>query len=174
MKTGKILIGFMLAALILLTGCSGDTERGAEDAALYGELKGVWFYPDSAVYDTDGDLTSFTAYQFTDEAVKRHDVTNSRVVSSLLGRYTIKDGKYAFVFNGQKQYALIEIRDVDGKDHLFWDNDTKTMEFVRMTDEEIEEYGIPADMMLDGEAELLGIETAAETKAASETSAASE
>ena len=80
-------------------------------------------------------------------------------MSYALNLYTIKDDKIVVNNDGQRQYALISVKEVDGKDHLFWDIDTKTMEFIRMTDEEIEEYGIPVDKMLSSEAELLGIET---------------
>ena len=151
----KILTGIVFAAVMVLAACSGgDTQMSEEDAALRQELIGVWFYPDSAVYDEDGDLTSFSTYQFTDSVLKRHDVENERITSYLLDKYTIKDGKFVVQTDGQKQYALINI-------------------------EEIEEYGIPSDKTLDSEAELLGIETTksdntVETEAAAETSAASE
>lgn len=175
MKIRKILIGVVFAAVMMFTACAGgDTQMSEEDIALQQKLIGVWFYPESAEYDEDGDLASFSAYQFTDRVVKCHDVTDTQIMSYLQDEYTIKDGKFVVQTDGQKQYALIEIKEVDGKDHLFWDIDTKTMEFIRMTDEEIGEYSIPADMILSSEAELLGIETTAETEAASETSAASE
>ena len=76
-----------------------------------------------------------------------------------MDKYTVKNGKFTVVADGRKQYAVVEIKEIDGKDHLFWDIDTKTMEFIRMTDEEIEEYSIPVDKLLSSEAELLGIET---------------
>ena len=180
MKIRKILVGVVFAAVMMFTACaSGDTQMSEEDAALQEKLIGVWFYPDSAVYDEDGDLTSFSTYQFTDSVLKRHDVEGEQITSYLLDKYTIKDGKFVVQTDGQKQYALINIEEIDGKDHLFWDIDTKTMEFTRMTDEEIEEYGIPSDKTLDSEAELLGIETTkadntVETEVAAETSAASE
>lgn len=174
MKIKRLLVGIVLAAAAVFAGCSENAEQSAEDAALQQELIGVWFYPDSAQYDEDGDLTSFSAYQFTENVVKCHDVTDTQIMSYALDEYTIKDGKIIVDNDGQKQYALISIENVDGTDHLYWDIDTKTMEFTRMTDEEIEEYSIPADKMLSGEADLLGIETTAETEAASETSAASE
>ena len=180
MKMRKILVGVVFVAVMMFTACSnGDTKMSEEDAALQQKLIGVWLYPDSAVYDEDGDLTSFSTYQFTDSVLKRHDVENEQITSYLLDKYTIKDGKFVVQADGQKQYALINIEEIDGKDHLFWDIDTKTMEFTRMTDEEIEEYGIPSDKTLDSEAELLGIETTkadntVETEAAAETSAASE
>lgn len=162
MKIRKILVGIIFAAVMALTACSdGDTQQSAEDAALQQKLIGVWFYPESAQYDEDGDLTSFSAYQFTEKVVKCHEVTDSQIMSYLQDEYTIKDGKFIVNTNGQKQYALIEIKEVDGKDHLFWDIDTKTMEFIRMTDEEIGEYSIPVDQLLSGEAEILGIETTA-------------
>lgn len=176
----KILTGIVFAAVMVLAACSGgDTQMSEEDAALRQELTGVWFYPDSAEYDEDGDLTSFSAYQFTDdEVVKCHNVESERTVSYLMGKYTIKDGKFVIDSNGRKQYAVIEIRETDGKDHLFWEIDTGTLEFIRMTDEEIEEYGVPVDKMLTGEAELLGLKTTAEEDPAiadeSETEAVSE
>lgn len=160
MKIKKILVGIIFSAVMLLTACSGgDTQMSEEEKALQQQLIGVWFYPDSAVYDNDGDLTGFSAYQFTDEVIKCHDVGNGQIMSYALNLYTIKDDKIVVNNDGQRQYALISVKEVDGKDHLFWDIDTKTMEFIRMTDEEIEEYGIPVDKMLSSEAELLGIET---------------
>lgn len=187
MKIRKILVGIVFAAMLAFTACaSGDTQMSEEDAALRQKLIGVWFYPESAEYDEDGDLTAFSAYQFTDDNVlKRHDVESTQILSYLMDKFTIKDGKFIVDSNGQKQYAIIEIKDVDGTDHLLWKIETGTMEFIRMTDEEIEEYSIPVNKMLTGEAELLGIETtaaesgssenaSAETEAAAETSAASE
>lgn len=159
MKLRKLLVGIIFAAVMMLTACSGDTQQSEEDAALQQKLIGVWFYPESAVYDDDGDLLTFSAYQFTNEIVKCHDVGGGQILSYALDKYTIKNGKFTVVADGRKQYALIEIKEVDGKDHLFWDIDEKTMEFIRMTDEEIEEYSIPVDKLLSSEAELLGIET---------------
>lgn len=177
MKIRKIMAGAVLAAVFMFTGCSDNSEQKAADAALQQELIGVWFYPDSAQYDEDGDLTSFSAYQFTDQVAKRHDVTETQIMSYAIDKYTIENGKYAVVENGRKVYAIIEIKEVDGKDHLFWNIDSGGQEFVRMTDDEIAEYHIPADDMLSSEAELLGIETTAATNSplpdASENSAES-
>lgn len=159
MKLRKLLIGIIFSAVMLLTGCSGDPQQSEEDAALQQKLIGVWFYPESAVYDDDGDLLAFSAYQFTNEIVKCHDVGGGQILSYALDKYTVKNGKFTVVADGRKQYAVVEIKEIDGKDHLFWNIDTKTMEFIRMTDEEIEEYSIPVDKLLSGEAELLGIET---------------
>ena len=151
MKIKKILVGIIFSAVMLLTACSGgDTQMSEEEKALQQQLIGVWFYPDSAVYDNDGDLTGFSAYQFTDEVIKCHDVGNGQIMSYALNLYTIKDDKIVVNNDGQRQYALISVKEVDGKDHLFWDIDTKTMEFIRMTDEEIEEYVIPVDKMTAG------------------------
>lgn len=159
MKLRKLLIGIIFSAVMLLTACSGNTQQSEEDAALQQKLIGVWFYPESAVYDDDGDLLTFSAYQFTNEIVKCHDVGGGQILSYALDKYTINNGKFTVVADGRKQYAVVEIKEIDGKDHLFWDIDTKTMEFIRMTDEEISEYSIPVDKLLSSEAELLGIET---------------
>lgn len=159
MKLRKLLIGIIFSAVMLLTACSGDSQQSEEDAALQQKLIGVWFYPESAVYDDDGDLLTFSAYQFTNEIVKCHDVGGGQILSYALDKYTVKNGKFTVVADGRKQYAVVEIKEIDGKDHLFWDIDTKTMEFIRMTDEEIAEYSIPVDKLLSSEAELLGIET---------------
>lgn len=177
MRIKNILVGIFFAAAVLLSACSQkqDPEMAAADAELQQKLVGVWFYPESAVYDEDGNLTSFSAYQFTDRVVKCHEASTVQIMSYLMDEYTIKDGQFVVEKAGKKQYAIISIREVDGKDHLFWDIETKTMEFIRMTDEEIAEYCIPADSYLSGEAELLGIETtAAESENVSVTTAASE
>lgn len=150
----------IFAAVLALTACSSESpQQSEEDAALQQKLIGVWLHPESAVYDQDENMIKFSAYQFTDEILKCHDVMTDRVESYAKDKYTIEDGKFVVNANGRKQYAIIEIKEIDGKDHLFWDIDTKTMEFIRMTDEEIENCGIPVNSMLSSEAELLGIET---------------
>lgn len=186
MKIRKILVGIVFAAMLAFTACaSGDTQMSEEDAALRQKLLGVWLYTDSAQYDENGDLTSFSAYEFTEWDVKRHDVTETQIMSGVIDEYTIEDGKFTVVENGKKVYAIIEIKEIDGKDHLLWNINSGGQEFVRMTDDEVFDYHIPAGEFIDGEAELLGIETtaaesgssenaSAETEAAAETSAASE
>lgn len=181
MKIRNFMAGIAFAAVFMFTGCSDNSEQKAADAALQQELLGVWLYTDSAQYDEDGDLTSFVAYEFTEQDVKRHTVTDTQIMSGVIDKYTIEDGKFTVVEDGQKVYAIIEIKQIDGKDHLLWNIDSGGQEFVRMTDDEIFDYHIPAGELLDGEAEILGIETTAsesdsqdETEAAAETSAASE
>lgn len=186
MKIRKILVGMILTAAMALSACAKEeTQQSAEDAALQQKLLGVWLYTDSAKYDEDGNMTSFSAYEFTEQDAKRHDVTETQVTSGVIDKYTIEDGKYTVVENGRKVYAIIEIKEIDGKDHLLWNIDSGGQEFVRMTDDEVFDYHIPAGQLLDGEADILGIETtaaesgssenaSAETEAAAETSAASE
>ena len=112
MKIKKILVGIIFSAVMLLTACSGgDTQMSEEEKALQQQLIGVWFYPDSAVYDNDGDLMGFTAYQFTDEVVKCHDVGNGQIMSYALNLYTIKDDKIVVNNDGQRQYALISVKE---------------------------------------------------------------
>ncbi len=163
MKIRKIIACAVVAAVFMLTGCSENAEQKAEDAALQQKLIGVWLYTDSAQYDENGDLVSFSAFQFTDQVAKRHDVTDEQIMSYAVDKYTIENGKFTVVEDGRKVYAVIEIKEVDGKDHLFWNIDSGGQEFIRMTEDEIEEYHIPAGDMLSSEADLLGIETTAAT-----------
>lgn len=156
----KSWLAVVIAAFIMtFTACSNNTQQSEEDAALQQKLIGVWLYIDSAEYDGQGELTAFSAFQFTDKAVRCHDVKGARIESGFIDLYTIENGKFAAMENGKKQYAIIEIREVDGKDHLFWNIDSGGQEFIRMTDEEIADYAIPVDKLLSEEAELLGIET---------------
>lgn len=160
MKIRKIMAMVILIAVFALSACSsGKTGQSEEDAALQQKLVGMWFYPESAEYDEDGNLIAFSAYQFTDQALRCHDVTETQVMTYLMDAYKIENGRYVVTASdGTEQYAVISIKEVDGKDHLFWDIETKTMEFIRMTDEEIEEYSIPNDPELaDEEKALLGI-----------------
>ena len=162
MNLKKMFIGIIFAAVIALSACSKqdtDTATAEKDAELQQKLIGVWMYTDSVIYDEDGDITSFSAYEFTDVDAKCHEVAGSQIISYIIDKYTIKDGYYTVDVDGKKEYAVIDIREVDGKDHLYWSIDTGTMEFVRMTDEEIDEYSIPVGQLISGEAELLGIET---------------
>ena len=160
MKIRKIVAVVFLIAVFALSACSsGKTGQSEEDAALQQKLIGMWFYPESAEYDEDGNLIAFSAYQFTDQALRCHDVMETQVMTYLMDAYRIENGRYVVTASdGTEQYAVISIREVDGKDHLFWDIETKTMEFIRMTDEEIAEYSIPNNHELsDEEKALLGI-----------------
>lgn len=160
MKIRKIMAVVFLIAVFALSACSSDkTGQSEEDAALQQKLIGMWFYPESAEYDEDGNLIAFSAYQFTDQALRCHDVMETQVMTYLMDAYRIENGRYVVTASdGTEQYAVISIREVDGKDHLFWDIETKTMEFIRMTDEEIAEYSIPNNPELsDEEKALLGI-----------------
>lgn len=172
MNFKKVFIGIIFAAVIALSACSKqDPEAAQRDAELHQKLIGVWMYTDSVEYDEDGNITSFSAYEFTDKDAKCHDVSATQILSYVIDKYTIKDGYYTVDVKGKEEYAVIDIREVDGKDHLYWNIDTGTQEFIRMTDEEIDEYHIPVGKLLTGEAELLGIETEAsesETLAVSE------
>ncbi|MGN0553814.1 MAG: hypothetical protein ACI4I1_10540 [Oscillospiraceae bacterium] len=160
MKLKPLFVGIILSEVIALSACSEqDPESTAKDAELQQKLIGVWCYTDSVVYDDDGEIASFSAFEFTDDDAKCHDVSAAKVLSYVIDKYTIKDGYYTVDVDGKEEYAVIDIREVDGKDHLYWSIDTGTQEFIRMTDEEIDEYGIPAGQLLPGEAELLGIET---------------
>lgn len=162
MKLKQLFVGIILAAAIALSACSAqDTQAAAKDAELQQKLMGVWCYTDSVVYDEDGEISSFSAFEFTDRDAKCHNVTGEKVISSVIDKYTIKDGYYTIDVDGKEEFAVIDIREVDGKDHLYWSIDTGTQEFIRMTDEEIEEYSIPVGQLISGEAELLGIKTEA-------------
>lgn len=134
----------VISAVVMLSACSGqDDEVSADDMELASELIGIWYSVDSAVYDDDGDITSFTALEFDGNSACRHEVDGDRIVSAKLGEYEIKNGEYVAKNGSSEQYAVIDIREYDGKDRLYWSNDSKTQDFVRMTDDEIEEYGIP-------------------------------
>lgn len=172
MKLKKVFIGIIFAAVIALSACSKqDSEAAQRDAELRQKLIGVWMYTASVGYDEDGNIASFSAYEFTDTYAKGHDVSGVQILSYVIDLYTIEDGYYTVDVDGKKERAIIDIREVDGKEHLYWSIDTGTMDFIRMTDEEIDEYGIPVGQLLPDEAELLGIETTAseaETQAVSE------
>ncbi|MGN1136849.1 MAG: hypothetical protein ACI4SF_11580 [Oscillospiraceae bacterium] len=163
MKIKNIFIGMLMIAAVMLSACSSkqDTEAAARDAELQQELIGVWCYLDSVEYDSDENMVSFEAYEFTDQVVKAHEVSPSQIASGVIYKYAIKNGEFAAETDGKEEYAKIEIREVDGKDYLLWITDEQTEKFFRMTDEEIECYHIPAGELLMGEAELLGIETTA-------------
>ncbi len=146
----------VISAVIMLSACSGQgDETSADDMELAGELIGVWCSVGSVVYDDDGDISSFAALEFDGNSAYRHEVNGDRIVSALLGEYEIKNGEYAAKNGSSEQYAIIDIREYDGKDHLYWSNDSVTQDFVRMTDNEIEEYGIPEGQLTD---KLLGDE----------------
>lgn len=140
----------VISAAIMLSACSGQgDEASADDMELAGELIGVWCSIGSVVYDDGGDISSFTALEFDGNLAYRHEVNGDRIVSATLGEYEIKNGEYAAKNGSSEQYAVIDIREYDGKDHLYWSNDSKTQKFVRMTDNEIEEYGIPEGQLTD-------------------------
>lgn len=177
MKIKNIFIGMLMIAAVMLSACSQkqDPEMAAADAELQQKLIGVWYYTDSVVLDDDGNFSAFSAYEFTDKVAKAHDIEGAQISSAVIDKYKIENGEYVVEVDGKKEYALIEIREVDGRDHLYWGIDSGTLEFIRMTDEEIEDFGIPVGQYLTGEAELLGIETtASESETEPETSAVSE
>lgn len=152
----------VIIAAVLLTACSGvNEEQKAADEALHQRLIGVWVYLDSVEKDDNGNILTFSAYQFDEEISKVHDVMGGQIMSSVLDKYEIEDGYYSTIVDGAKQYAKLEITEEDGRDRLHWIIDTGTLEFAKMSDEEISEYGIPVDKMITGEAEMLGIETTA-------------
>ena len=111
--------------------------------------------------DDNGNILTFSAYQFDEKISKVHDVMSTQIMSSVLDKYEIENGYYTTVVDGVRQYAKLEITEEDGRDRLHWIIDTGTLEFAKMSDEEISEYGIPVDKMITGEAEMLGIETTA-------------
>lgn len=148
----KKIILAVISAAVMLSACSGQgDELQGNDEELAAELIGIWYSVGSVVYDDDGDIISFTALEFDGKSACRHEVDGDRIVSARLGEYEIKNGEYAVKKGSSEQYAVIDIREYEGKDHLYWSNDSMTQDFVRMTDDEIEEYGIPEGMLFGNE-----------------------
>ncbi|MCD7730737.1 MAG: hypothetical protein LUI05_04485 [Oscillospiraceae bacterium] len=149
MKIRNLFLCVIMAAVFTLVGCS---DTSAEDAALAQKLMGAWvpLVDENYTEDEDGNVLSFTVYEFTGYSTKVHIVNVGVVYSYPVNEYTITDGKFKVIVDGKAEYAKIDFSE---EGNLLWYTDTETTEFRPLTDEEQSEFGIPIGQTLTFETE---------------------
>lgn len=132
------------AAVFSLAGCS---DTSAEDAALNQRLIGGWvpLVDDYYSADENGNTLSFTVYEFTGTITKVHHISAEVIFSDLVNEYEITEGKFKVVFDGKAEFAKIDFTD---NGNLLWYTDAETLEFRPVTDEEVQQFGIPLGQTL--------------------------
>lgn len=132
------------AAVFSLAGCS---DTSAEDAALNQRLIGGWvpLVDDYYSADENGNTLSFTVYEFTGTITKVHHISAEVIFSDLVNEYEITEGKFKVVFDGKAEFAKIDFTD---NGNLLWYTDAETLEFRPVTEEEVQQFGIPLGQTL--------------------------
>lgn len=140
LKNIFLCIAAVTVSLFAMTACA-DTMSDS-DKALQQQLIGGWVPLEDSYeqVDADGNVIEFSVYEFTESKTKFHDVSSDSVSSSLINEYTITDGKYKVIVDGEAMYAKISFSD---EGNLIWYTDDSEDEFRPLTEEEIEEYNIP-------------------------------
>ena len=136
----------MIVLSVMAAGCSGSgasqEEGNVSDDALHEQLMGSWVLlgDGNIEYDAEGNMVSFSVFEFTENKTKVHKVEVPNIYSWVVNEYSIKDGKYMVIKDGQSMYEGIRFTD-EGNLELFIDATVDT--FRRLTDEEQVEYAIP-------------------------------
>lgn len=136
----------VIALSVMAAGCSdsgaSQEEGNVSDDALHEQLMGSWVLlgDGNIEYDAEGNMVSFSVFEFTENKTKVHKVEVPNVYSWVVNEYSIKDGKYMVIKDGQSMYEGIRFTD-EGNLELFIDATVDT--FRRLTDEEQVEYAIP-------------------------------
>lgn len=136
----------MIVLSVMAAGCSDSGASSEEDIALdnaiHEQLIGSWVLlgDDNIAYDEEGNMVSFSVFEFTENKTKVHEVGVPNVYSWVINNYSIKDGKYMVVKDGVEMFEGIRFTD-EGNLEMFTDTTVDT--FRRLTDEEQAEYSIP-------------------------------
>lgn len=136
----------MIVLSVMAAGCSdsgaSQEEGNVSDDALHEQLIGSWVLlgDGNIEYDAEGNMVTFSVFEFTENKTKVHKVEVPNVYSWVVNEYSIKDGKYMVFKDGQSMYEGIRFTD-EGNLELFIDATVDT--FRRLTDEEQAEYAIP-------------------------------
>lgn len=149
----KILAAIFAAAVLLCTaGCSKEYVMTEKDLALQKSAEGFWLADDSTgynEYDQYGNFTSLTVVEFTNDfkyllhtCLPGDGNADGYVATNSPIGYTIEKEYFKVVINGEASYAIVSFSD-DGQT-MYWKTNEATDIFHRLSDEDINKYGIPA------------------------------
>lgn len=149
----KILAAAVSAVmLICMAGCSGNYVMTEEDLAVQKSIEGLWLADDSTgynLYDENGYFLLLTAVEFTSdykylryECMPGDDLASGYVMTYDPVAYSFEDKMFRVDVDGVASYARVSVSE-DGQT-MFWITDEQTDRYIRLTDEQKIQLGIPA------------------------------
>lgn len=132
----------MTVAVFCMAGCSSFSEE--ENQAIHRQLLGAWvpLNDPELEQDAEGNVLKFSVYEFMETETRYHVVQMEQTSSSVVNEYTITDGKYKVITDMGAQFSGIRFTETG---NLVLYTDSSSDEFRPLTQEEIEEFGIPVD-----------------------------
>lgn len=149
----KIFAAVFSAVLLICTaGCSGEYVMTEDDLALQKSAEGFWLADDSTgynEYDEYGNYTALTVVEFTNDfkyllhtCMPADSKADGYVSTSPPIEYSIEKKYFKVEIGGEASYAKVSFSD-DGQT-MYWGTDDATDIFQKLSDEEVNKYGITA------------------------------